>query len=145
MVRIGVEAGKVERCGRSGVNLVIIARLASIVVHRKRIGRLVRVLLPLLVSVIEAIDWLLLCREGLRIPRRIKGRIIIGMNKGVERVILDVIETIVSPCCSWGISSSIILALLPWIHCPLNLSFPMKALSLSGVYLLQDPALIMEL
>ena len=117
MARVGVEAGKVERHGGPGVNLVIIARLASIVVHRKRIGRLVRILLPLLVSMIEAIDWLLLRREGLRIPRRIKGRIIIGMNKGSERIILAAIEAIVSSCCSWSIISSIILALLSWIHC----------------------------
>lgn len=85
--------------------------------HRKRIGRLIGILLPWLVSVIEAIDWLLLCRKGLRIPRRIKGRVIICMNKRIEGIILPAIESIVSCRCTWSIISSVILALLSWIHC----------------------------
>ena len=71
--------------------------------------------MPRLISLIKAIDWLLLCREALRIPRRIKGRIIIGMNKRGEGIILAVIESIVSAC-SLSIVSSIIWTLLPWIH-----------------------------
>ena len=85
--------------------------------HRKRIGRLIGILLPWLVSVIEAIDWLLLGRKGLRIPRGIKGRVIICMNKRIEGIILPAIESIVSSRCTWSIISSVILALLSWIHC----------------------------
>ena len=71
--------------------------------------------MPRLISLIKAIDWLLLCREALRIPRRIKGRVIIGMNKRGEGIILTIIERVVSAR-SLSIVSSIILTLLSWIH-----------------------------
>ena len=53
------------------------------------------ILLPSMVSLIEAIDWLLRAGESLCVPRSVESRLLIGLEKGVEGIVLGEVVAIV--------------------------------------------------
>ena len=68
-----------------------------------------------MIPLVEAIDWLLIGWERLRVPWCLEGRFILCVNKRIERIILSPIESISASGSLW-ITPRILLVLLSWIH-----------------------------